>query len=127
MKPFKIISVFLVLFGVICLIFFINKSHRDISQEKAIFQLNSNSLLSHFVKDEMTASNTYLDQTLEVYGLVTEINMNFLTLDDKIYCKFEKEISQNLLNTNLKVKGRCIGFDELLEQIKLDQCTLQNQ
>lgn len=107
--------------------FYLNKSHRDIRREQAVSQFQSNDLLSLFIYDEVLASKHYLDQTIEVKGIVTEIKYKFLTLDDKIYCKFVDTIPQNLLYTNLKVKGRCIGFDELLEQIKLDQCTLQNQ
>jgi len=60
-----------------------------------------------------------------VKGVVTKIKWSYLTLNDKIYCKFEKELPKNVLNTNLKVKGRCIGFDELLEQVKLDQCNIE--
>lgn len=124
MKPFKIFIAFLCLFGVLFFVFLINKPHRDISNEPTVFQLDSHALLSNFMEDEAEASIQYLDQTIEVYGRVTEINMNFLTLDDKIYCKFDDNTPKISLNTNLKVKGRCIGFDELLELIKLDQCTL---
>jgi hypothetical protein len=29
------------------------------------------------------------------------------------------------VNDSVTVKGRCIGFDDLLEEIKLDQCTIK--
>ena len=101
------------------------KPHRNISNEKVEFVLFSDEFLKEFKVNEGTAAAKFLDKTVLVEGVVTEINMNYLTLDDKIYCKFEKEIPKNVLNTNLKVKGRCIGFDELLEQVKLDQCSIE--
>ena len=36
---------------------------------------------------------------------------------------FKKEISFEE-NLQVKIKGRVIGYDDLLEQIKLDQCTI---
>lgn len=126
MKPVRVFISFVVLFGLMFAVFIINKPHRDIGNESAIFKIKSDTLVSHFLRNETSASRNYLNQTIEVSGMVTEINMNFLTIDDKIYCKFEDIISQITLNTYVKVKGRCIGFDELLEQVKLDQCTLQN-
>jgi len=59
-----------------------------------------------------------------IFGSVTEINKNFLTLDDKIYCKFDGVIPNNNTKSLIEIKGRCIGFDSLLEQIKLDQCSI---
>lgn len=125
-KPVRIFIFFIVLFGLMFALFIVNKPHRDIGKESAMFKIKSDTLVSHFLRDETTASTKYLDQTIEVSGMVTEINMNFLTIDGKIYCKFDDKITTISLNTYVKVKGRCIGFDELLEQVKLDQCTLQN-
>lgn len=101
------------------------KPHRNISNEKVEFVLFSDEFLKEFKVNEGTAAAKFLDKTILVEGVVTEINMNYLILDNKIYCKFDKELPKNVLNTNLKVKGRCIGFDELLEQVKLDQCSIE--
>ena len=119
---------FLFLFIVIffaSIFIYVQKSHRNINAEMPEFSITSKLLLNEFFINEIEASSKFLDKTILVNGQVTEINGNFLTLDDKIYCKFDTIISKSILNTNLKIKGRCIGYDDLLEQIKIDQCIIE--
>jgi hypothetical protein len=33
-------------------------------------------------------------------------------------------LSKLKVNDTIVVKGRCIGYDDLLEEIKLDQCSI---
>jgi len=106
---------------------YIQKPHRDISAESVEYSISSDALLDEFLVNEANASAKFLDKTIVVYGALTEIYNNFLALDNKIYCKFEKEVPKIPLNYSLKVKGRCIGFDVLLEQVKLDQCSILDQ
>ena len=103
---------------------YIQKPHRDISTESVEYSISSDALLDEFLVNEANASAKFLDKTIVVYGALTEIYNNFLAVDNKIYCKFEKEVPIIPLKSSLKVKGRCIGFDVLLEQVKLDQCSI---
>ena len=120
-----------VFFFIVILIAFayihIQKPHRDISAETVEFSISSAALLNEFLVNEANASTKFLDKTIVVYGILTEIYNNFLAVDNKIYCKFEKEVPKIPLNSFLKIKGRCIGFDVLLEQVKLDQCSILDQ
>lgn len=106
---------------------YIQKPHRDISAETVEFSISSAALLNEFLVNEANASKKFLDKTIVVYGALSENNNNFLVLDNKIYCNFEIEPPEIPLNPNLTVKGRCIGFDVLLEQVKLDQCSILDQ
>ena len=36
------------------------------------------------------------------------------------------ESEKKYLNTKIKIKGRFIGYDDLLEHVKLDQCLIIN-
>ena len=118
----NIIFLFVLILGVL-VYYYTQKPHRNITTEKVEFRLSSDSLLNEFISNEIIASSKFLDKTLVIFGSVTEINKNFLTLDDKIYCKFDGVIPKNNSNSKIVIKGRCIGFDSLLEQIKLDQCS----
>ncbi len=118
----NIIFLFALTLGVL-VYYYTQKPHRNITTEKVEFRLSSDSLLNEFISNEIIASSKFLDKTLVIFGSVTEINKNFLTLDDKIYCKFDGVIPKNNTNSKIVIKGRCIGFDSLLEQIKLDQCS----
>lgn len=106
---------------------YIQKPHRDISTETVEFSISSDALLKEFLVNEANASAKFLDNTIVVYGTLSENNNNFLVLDNKIYCNFEIEPPEISLNSTLTVKGRCIGFDVLLEQVKLDQCSILDQ
>lgn len=106
---------------------YIQKPHRDISTETVEFSISSDALLKEFLVNESNASAKFLDNTIVVYGTLSENNNNFLVLDNKIYCNFEIEPPEISLNSTLTVKGRCIGFDVLLEQVKLDQCSILDQ
>jgi len=101
---------------------YIYHDHRVIESESAKFVLTSNDLANEFVIDPSTSEKKYLNKTIEVKGIITERNEYNLTLDDKIFCQFNSKITVE--NNMIKVKGRFIGFDNLLEQIKLDQCSI---
>ena len=47
-----------------------------------------------------------------------------ITINNKIFCNFTKIFSELKVNDPISVKGRCIGYDDLLEEIKLDQCSI---
>lgn len=102
---------------------YIYQDHRDIQQEQAEFTLSSHTIADEFIRNPSTSEKKYLSKTIEILGTVSEINDNDLTLDNKVFCQFENTIKQSLkLDSKLNIKGRCIGYDDLLEQIKMDQC-----
>jgi cell division protein FtsL len=119
--------IILLIFLVIAIIGYnyIYQDHRSIENENAEFVLTSDNLSNEFVINSVEAEQKYLNKTIEVSGLVSELNKNNLTLDGKLFCQFTNEINAQL-KQNLKIKGRFIGYDDLLEQIKLDQCTIIN-
>lgn len=106
---------------------YLYKDHRDIKTEKAEFTLGSSELASEFSLEPILSEKKFLNKTIEVKGQVTEISDNSLTLDNSVYCQFDDALEQNIQkNIVLKIKGRVIGFDDLLQQVKLDQCNILN-
>ena len=103
---------------------YIYQDHRIIENEEPEFIVSSDSLFEDFTKRPKHSEAMYLDQTIEINGMVTEVNNHDLTLDDKIFCKFIEINGTINLNDKIRLKGRCIGYDDLLEQVKLDQCNL---
>lgn len=116
-----VILLILIIIGVIAYNY-IYHNHRDIESESAEFVLNANDLANEFVINPSAAEKKYLNRTIEVEGNITELNEYDLTLDDKIFCQFSSKIKVE--NNKIRVKGRFIGYDNLLEQIKLDQCSI---
>ncbi|MAX69833.1 MAG: hypothetical protein CMC76_01855 [Flavobacteriaceae bacterium] len=104
---------------------YIYQDHRDIETETAEFILSSNEITNHFSSDPTTAEQKFLNKTIEVSGVVSDLGINEITIDDNIFCQFT-ELNQDAIspNSQVTVKGRVIGYDDLLEQVKLDQCTI---
>ncbi len=105
---------------------YIYQSHRDIQDEKAEFTVNATDLAKEFSKNQESTTKKYLNKTIIVKGKLTEIEDNAMMLNDAAYCTFDvnHNISESSLNSIFTIKGRCIGYDELLEVVKLDQVSI---
>jgi len=121
----------LVLFVLLLLSYFgynyIYQGHRNIEQETAQHVITSKDLIAEFKTDAVLAETKYLNKTIEVSGIISEVTATEITLDDYIFSTFKESLDRNesKINETIIIKGRCIGYDDLLEQIKLDQCTIK--
>ena len=97
------------------------QDHRDIKEEKAVVLISASELVSYFNENN---SEKVLNKTVQVSGIITEIDTKNITLDDKVQCSFDTEIKNLNLNETITVKGRCIGFDELFDVAKIDQSSI---
>mgnify|MGYP006113020415 CR=1 FL=1 len=120
----KIIFSLILVFGIIIAYNYMYPDHRSISEESVSYTLDADSLFNEFTEDSQQAELKYLDQTIIVSGVITSINANSVTISNKIYGQFETLNSDLKVNDSIAVKGRCIGYDDLLEEIKLDQCSI---
>jgi len=125
----KKIFVIVLLLAIIAtgLYFYMYKSHRDITTEKADFSTSVSQLQQEFSQNNAGSNKKYLDKTIEIKGKITTIDLpsNAIVLDDKVYAVFRDSIlGQMKLQQQISVKGRFIGYDDLLEEFKLDQVSL---
>jgi len=116
-----IVLLIIVVIGIIAYNY-IYKEHRDIESERAEFTVTSIDLSDEFVVNPSASEQKYLNKTIEVSGAISELNETDLTLDGSIFCQFRSKIQINI--KDISIKGRFIGYDDLLEQIKLDQCSI---
>lgn len=106
---------------------YVYQDHRNIETETAVVSMSSTVISKEFNLNPIESQKKYLNQTVEISGLITESNIKDLTLDDKVFCQFENSIGKSFeINFKIKIKGRVIGYDDLLEQVKLDQCFIIN-
>lgn len=98
------------------------KEHRNIETEKATFVVTASEMLDAFSTDADAASAKYTNKTIEVSGTVTAQEANNITIDNSIYAQFTDTAVKAA--GAITFKGRCLGYDELLEEIKFDQCTI---
>jgi len=117
-----IVLIILIVIGIIAYNY-IYKEHRDIESEPAEFVLNSTDLVNEFAINPSASEKKYLNKTIEVLGTITELNVQDMTLDNNIFCQFNSKIEVGT-SKKINIKGRFIGYDELLGQIKIDQCNI---
>lgn len=105
---------------------YLYQEHRDIESESARFSMTAQQIHSEFNNDPVVSQNKYGNETIAISGFVSEINETEITIDDNVFCQFSEQINQKKtpLNSKITVKGRFIGYDDLLEQVKLDQCII---
>jgi hypothetical protein len=123
----KILIGFLVL--ILGLLFgykYLYHDHRDISTEKAAFSFSVSQILKEFVADEGKSNSKYLDKSITVKGKITNIdNVNkSIVLDEKVFVMLTNSIHVKL-DEKVVVQGRLIGYDSLLEEIKIDQAQIK--
>jgi hypothetical protein len=116
-------------------IFFVyNKPHRNVLDEKAKFSLSVDQMNKEFLADEGSAYKKYFNQIVELSGEVISINEKDKGRHDIVLESLGSiangELVQNennvsgLKNKKAALKGLFIGYDNLLEEIKLSECSI---
>jgi uncharacterized membrane protein affecting hemolysin expression len=100
---------------------YIYQDHRDIKSETSQLEITAPYLLERFKTND---ANSLLNKTISVTGVITNLEDGAITLDESVYATFNENISQVTTNEKIMIKGRCIGYDELFEIVKLDQCSI---
>jgi hypothetical protein len=101
------------------------KEGRNIAQEAATHTLPAKTLVEAYTANQQKADSLYLNKTIAVQGVVTAAQDSVLTVGSSVFCSFDSLPDKTKLNKTVTVKGRCIGFDELFGEVKLDQCTIK--
>ncbi|WP_395049182.1 hypothetical protein [Flavobacterium sp.] len=128
MKKKVIIFFFLLLIVVIGACLYTYKDHRDIATEKGSYTIAATEIFSEFRTNENVANAKYLDKTIEVTGDLSNIDVatKSIVINDKLFATFKEGIPKTLQsNSKIKIKGRFIGYDALVEELKMDQCVLE--
>ena len=104
------------------------KSHRNISTETVSYSASVKEVYTAFQQNDSLANAKYIDKTIEIYGKITNIDLSnkIITVDEKLLARFTNSIPNTLkLQNSIVLKGRVVGFDDLLEEIQMDQCTIK--
>lgn len=128
-KKVLLILSFIVLVAFCYINFYVYKDHRDINSESASFTVSVTKLHDEFLKDANTGTKKYADKTIETYGSITSLDLesNTIVLDKKLSVTMVDKISNDFkVDQKIKIKGRFVGYDDLLEELKMDQSTILN-
>lgn len=126
----KILILFSLLIIVsISIYFYMYKEHRNIANETSEYVISVENFDKEFAENDSLANFKYLDKTVEIKGKITAIEPEnkALIIDKKVFATFNNVFPNDLtIGKVLTVKGRFVGYDDLLEQYKIDQITIIN-
>ena len=100
-----------------------NKPHKDFDKSPFEVTIESRELISLYQDNTDNANTRFLNKILLVIGPITNIETSIIILDNGIVCTLDpSQIITDEMNINNKVsvKGRCIGYDDLLEEVRID-------
>jgi DNA replicative helicase MCM subunit Mcm2 (Cdc46/Mcm family) len=101
------------------------KDARDIDSEKSMLTITAENLEKEYAVNPSQTDSKYLNKTIEIEGIVSEVTDSSMVIDKKVFCKMNGKVKQTLINKPINIKGRCIGYDDLFELVKFDQCSIQ--
>jgi len=125
-RKVKIIGIVLIgiLLIVISINYVFNGGARDLAKEEAEFNVSSKAIIVEFSSDVTSATKKYSDKAISISGKVTAVSDSIVTIDQTIICNFKSTDSSINKEQTISVKGRLVGFDDLLGELKLDQCSV---
>lgn len=96
-----------------------------IESKKVDFTGSSDELLSKIQENFAE----WQDKVVVISGKITSLDDKGFMLSSSIYCQLRDSLKVSSLTAdqNISIKGRIIGYDDLLEELKLDQCIIQQQ
>lgn len=95
---------------------------RDLENEETNFTVSSLSISSEFTTNIESANKKYLEKAVAIKGKITASDGNSIIMDENIICNFKNPDSSIKKGQTLTVKGRVVGYDDLMGELKLDQC-----
>ena len=124
-KKNKSIITFLLVFSVIGFAFYsyVMQPPTIIENKKIDFTGSADELLLKITDH----TEEWQDKIVVVSGEVSSSDDKGIMLSRKIYCQLKQVTDLQKINpsNNISLKGRIIGYDDLLEELKLDQCIIQ--
>lgn len=99
---------------------------RDLTSEKTDFTVTSKSILDEFATNTEVSNKKYLEKAVAIKGVITAINKNEIIIDKTIICGDINQQDSFKVGQNVTIKGRVVGFDDLMGDLKLDQSFIVN-
>jgi tRNA_anti-like len=127
-KKFKIILSIIILIGIAGFFGFnyaLNGGARNLDNEESSFLVTSKDINSEFSKNIELANKKYLEKAIEISGVVTSVKNHEVIIDNTTICNLKSIDASIKVDQNVVMKGRVVGFDDLMGELKLDQCFIK--
>jgi tRNA_anti-like len=124
-KKLKIVVSIFVLMGILGFAgynYVLCGGERNLDAEKADFTVTSTDITSEFTTDIDACNKKYLEKAVAVSGTITSVKDKEVILDNSIICTMKNTNPSLSKNQKITLKGRVVGYDDLMSELKLDQC-----
>jgi tRNA_anti-like len=101
-----------------------NLGKRDVQSEEAAYTLKTKDIVAEFTANEATANEKYLNKPVAISGVVTSVNDKEVIIDEIGICNFITADATLKAGQTVTVKGRVVGYDDLMGGVNLDQCSI---
>ena len=95
---------------------------RNLSSEETAFTVSSKSIASEFASNTEMSNKKYLEKAIAIKGIVTKITGKEIIIDNTIVCSLKELDATIQKGQAITLKGRVVGYDDLMGELKLDQC-----
>ena len=123
-KKFKLVAMLLVvlIIGLFSYNYVMTGGARDLTAEEPEFMVTSNDISAEFIANVAVATKKYSDKAIAITGIITAISGKEVILGHSIICNMQEVDPTIQKNQKVTLKGRVVGYDDLMGEIKLDQC-----
>jgi len=101
-----------------------NLGKRDLQSEEAAFTLKTKDILAEFTANESAANKKYLEKPVVISGVITSVNGKEVIIDEVVICGFTTADASLKPGQTVSIKGRVIGYDDLMGGVNMDQCSI---
>ncbi len=124
----KILLLVILIIGLLtCAYFYVYQDHKDVAATSADFTISVADLQREFMANDSLATLKYQDKVVELSGTITAVEApsKSIVIDEKVFAVFDVSLPDDVKNQiKVTIKGRFLGYDELLEEFKIDQVSL---
>ncbi len=124
-KKFKLIIFSIVVVGTIAFAGFnyvMYGGARNLSDEETAFAVTSKNITNEFATNIEVSNKKYLEKAIAIKGTITKITGKEVIIDNSIICNLKDLDGTIQENQVITIKGRVVGYDDLMGELKLDQC-----
>lgn len=96
---------------------------KNISESSADIKITAIDFSKEFSTNLESANTKYQEKIANIEGIITEVESEGVTINKTIFCKLDN-IESLKVGDQVNIKGLYIGYDDLFEVVKLDQCSI---
>jgi hypothetical protein len=104
---------------------YLYQDHMDVASSNATSSFTTSELIALLTDGDASNDMRALDQVIEVSGIATDVKTASITLNGQVFIELSNPHKVEV-NQPYTIKGRCLGYDDLLEEVKVDQAIFIN-